>query len=86
MSQHPINKDRAQRVENALRAANYWDHGESYALADILGDARHLCDREGWDFDEILESGTSHYEAEAKPDDLEECARELFGRGEYRIL
>jgi hypothetical protein len=84
--QHPINRERAQRVENALAAANYWDHGEDYAVTDILGDIRHLCDREGWDFDDLIERSISNYRAEVEPDDLEEMARQMHARGEYPIL
>ena len=84
--QHKINKERAQRVENALRHSDYWDHGESYALADLIGDARHLCDRMGWDFDEVLQSAENHYECETQPDDLEQDARRLHRRGDYPII
>ena len=86
MKQAKINRDRAKRAELALKAQGYWDCGESYALADLLGDARHLCDREGWDFDEINESGHGHYSAERDPDDLEQSARAMHRKGDYPIL
>lgn len=86
MKQAKINRDRAKRVELALKAGDYWDGGESYALADLLSDARHLCDREGWNFAELSDSGYSHYCAELHPDDLEQSARAMHRKGDYPII
>lgn len=86
MTQPKITRDRAKRVELALKGAGYWDHGESYALADILCDLRHLCDREGWCFGDIDSNGHDHYLAELHPDDIEQNARAMHREGDYPIL
>lgn len=86
MRQAKINKERAERAARALKALNYWDCGESYGLADFISDARHLCDREGWTFDDVLETAAMHYESERRPDDIESDARRMHRKGEYAIL
>lgn len=86
MKQHKVNRERAKRAELVLKAGNYWDCGESYAVADLLDDLRHLCDREGWDFETLLESAAEHYTAETQPDDIERDVRRMHRRGEYQII
>jgi len=84
--QATINRARAERAARALKAQRYWDCGESYAVADLLCDLQHLCDRERWDFAELLDSGSNHYANERTPDDIEESARAMHRRGDYPII
>jgi len=86
MRQPKINRERAKRAEMAIKSQGYWDCGESYAASDLIGDIRHLCDREGWDFGAIIESASMHYSAERKPDDIEQDARRMHRQGDYPIL
>lgn len=88
MKQAKINKERARRAEMALKAQGYWDCGESYAAADLIDDIMHLCIREKWDFEHVLESARGHFECEhTDPDDIEiHSARAMFAKGDYPIV
>ena len=86
MRQPKINKERALRAQRVLVSGGYWDHNEPCAVADILSDLRHLCDKFGWDFDQLNESGAGHYGAETRPDDIEQDVRRMHKRGDYPIL
>jgi hypothetical protein len=86
MKQPKVNRERAKRAELTLKAGKYWDCGESYAVADLLDDLRHLCDREGWSFERELERAAMHYDAERKPDDIELDVRRMHARGQNPIV
>jgi len=57
----PQANDPASRAATALRAGGYTqDWQEGHQLVDFLADARHLCDREGWDFSYLVEISEEH--------------------------
>ena len=86
--QAKINKERARRAELALKGQGYWDYGESYAASDLIDDIMHLCVREGWDFEDVLDTAKMHFDAEhTRPDDMElHSARPMFAKGDYPIV
>jgi hypothetical protein len=53
----------AERAERCQRALATYDEPE---LADLLTDAMHWCDANASDFDAVLETARTHFEAETK--------------------
>lgn len=43
---------------------NSAQHLEDYHIADLLADIRHLCHRDGRDFDELVAEARTHFIAE----------------------
>jgi hypothetical protein len=84
--QPKINLERALRAESLLKKGGYWDFNEPCAVADMLCDLRHLCDKYGWDFDAQNESGKGNYDCEISPDDIEQDVRRMHKRGDYPII
>lgn len=60
------NEDRAERAAEALGEYLTQDDPEVATYA-LLTDLMHYCDREGFDFDELLEMAERHYAAEVIP-------------------
>jgi len=87
MRQPRINRERAERADRAMKAQGYeTPEDRQSAIADILCDLRHLCDRHDYDFAELDRRGYSNYAAEVQPDDIELSARQMHRRGDYPIL
>jgi hypothetical protein len=87
MRQPKINRERGERADIALKGGNYeTPEDREAAIADILCDLRHLCDRYGYDFGQLCDRGYSNYCAELHPDDIEQDARRMHRRGDYPIL
>ncbi len=52
-------------AEKAARAVNaYMEEDYEQAIVDLLSDLMHLADREGEDFESLLETARGHYLAE----------------------
>jgi hypothetical protein len=68
------NADRAEWAASALRHFQCTT-GTDYddALADLLCDLMHWCDREGLSFNDALSNGTSHYTAETTDPAIVTC-------------
>lgn len=45
------NQERADRAWLAVRAQDPSERGDS--VVELLANVRHLCDKEGWDFDDL---------------------------------
>jgi hypothetical protein len=79
---HPMNNVRASQALKAIKAANY-EHlhgGLVDGLNDLLIGLRHLCDREGFDWEDQLRRVENTYQVEAvEPDDIEQDCRRLEG-------
>jgi hypothetical protein len=61
------NSRRAMRAEDgciAWRGEDQPDDTYETNIGDMLGDLMHLCDRDGFDFDDLLRMGRGNYEAE----------------------
>lgn len=56
----------ADRAEKARAAVEHYcgDPDLETSIGDVLGDLRHLCDEQGFDFDALLERGRDHYDYE----------------------
>lgn len=69
-----MNGDRAEWAHAALekfaKTTGLVDEeiADGTALADLLADLMHWCDRHGQDFEPMLARGRMHYEAETAPD------------------
>lgn len=57
------NHERADRAAHALESLS--DGVTDETIADLLTNLRHLCDREGYDFDALNNMAEIHYESEA---------------------
>lgn len=57
------NIERADRAAHALNSLS--DGVTDESITDLLTNLRHLCDREGYDFDSLNNMAEMHYEAEA---------------------
>ena len=51
-------------VEAAYAGTEYAHEDLKVTIGYLLGDIKHLCDREGLDFDARLDKGTNHYHNE----------------------
>lgn len=93
MTSEPTNADRAEWAEIGLRAfTDRVFHGEAdrdlsdpdafeQALGDFLCNLMHLADRQGVNFEQVLERGRCHYSAEVR----EEAEQRLeYLRGEIK--
>lgn len=60
----PNNLKRAKRAAKTLKEYGYPIEDEC-AVTDILTDLRHLCDRDGYDFGNLLRISENHYAEEA---------------------
>jgi hypothetical protein len=61
----PSNAERAARAEAALTSYEGFEEDEPHlALQDFLSDVMHLCDRERWDFDDVLRMASGNWNAE----------------------
>jgi hypothetical protein len=65
MSIEPTNQDRAEWAAGAIRhfqcaTGTNWED----AVADLLCDLMHFCDRESFDFGKELDRARMHYQAE----------------------
>ena len=61
------NAVRAARAEQAIRKGFgicTKDEVESVNAADLVGDIFHLCDRDGWDVDEVIRMATGNWKDE----------------------
>jgi hypothetical protein len=64
-----MNEWRAEAAEVALRSFEEFGYepnteDDETILGDLLCDVRHFCDREGLDFDMLIERSRMHYTAE----------------------
>ena len=71
MTTDPNNTDRAGWALEAVKAFQTATRTDDCdALADLLADLMHLCDRKrgqhGWDFDAMLERARSNYDEEVE--------------------
>lgn len=55
---------RKARKARVMLAVNYDKNDIGTSVYDALADIMHLCEREGIDFEEALESGVMHFQAE----------------------
>jgi len=63
------NGDRAARLEHAIREAYRLPASDTLELcnaSDLLCDLLHLCNREGWDIEEMIASGRGCWEEESE--------------------
>lgn len=51
---------RAAKIDEAVKGFD----GE---IGDLVADILHWCDREGVDFEDVLETARAHHDAEVKP-------------------
>jgi hypothetical protein len=61
------NARRATRAENSIREGfkmGAEDEVESVNAADLVGDIFHLCDRNGWDVDEVVRMAIANWKDE----------------------
>lgn len=61
------NAVRAIRAENSIREGfkiRAKDKVESVNAADLVGDIFHLCDRNGWDVDEVVHMAIANWKDE----------------------
>ncbi len=61
------NAVRADRAEQAIREAFEIfpsDELQSYNAADLFSDIFHLCDRNGWEVDEMIEMAKANWKEE----------------------
>lgn len=56
------NNERADRAEHALDSLS--DGVTDESITDLLTNLRHLCDREGYDFDALNNMAEIHYGTE----------------------
>lgn len=72
MAQRPINKARAAKLANGLKAAGYEGATDWAAtVTDALCDLRHLCDTHGLDFGDCDRLAYDHYLPELHAADQE---------------
>lgn len=57
------NHERADRAAHALESLS--DGVTDESITDLLTNLRHLCDREGYDFDALNNTAENHYAAES---------------------
>lgn len=55
------NQERATRAQMAV---DLQEEGGDAGIIDLLANLRHLCDREGLDFDELDHMAYTHYASE----------------------
>ena len=61
---------RAEGIERAREALKPWDPQRNAVddiIVDIFAELMHLCDAEGIDVDETIESARKHHSAEKRP-------------------
>lgn len=73
MNKPLTNADRAKRAHHGVNCyVEVYDNPSVDSLdawiGDLLTDLRHLCDREGFDFDRLSELGAMHHKAELQED------------------
>ena len=59
----PSCQDHSNKAEAALKGYDLKLERET-AVQDLLSDLMHLCDRKGFDFDDVLRMAKNNYEAE----------------------
>jgi hypothetical protein len=60
------NATRAQLAEMALAVIED-GQGRELAVVDLMANLMHLCDRDGFDFDELMAAAEDHYDIEVEP-------------------
>jgi hypothetical protein len=64
------NIQRANRAEEAL--SQYEENHLPGAVADLLTDLRHLCDLNGWNFEDCVEMSEIHFNCEQDEESIPE--------------
>ena len=64
------NEDRAKTAERACAAAAFargdmFDAEDPSIVTDLIADLCHLCDREGWDAEELIRSALMNWQGPA---------------------
>jgi hypothetical protein len=79
MTSEPTNEDRAQRAHASLEfyvekcKQEVWEGDLNIEIGDFLADLKHLCRREGIDFEDCLRVADMHFTAEV--DEEGDCIR-----------
>jgi hypothetical protein len=67
--QQRANQARAHSAETAIECVyneEYSEQGSDEDVIDVLTDLLHLCNRDGYDFGELLKMAKVHYKAETR--------------------
>lgn len=83
MSTATGNGQRAEYALEILSNSRHYDETDPSGLQDLLSDLMHLCERNGWDFTDLLRVATDNFNAElmdpeCNGQELVECG--AFGR------
>jgi hypothetical protein len=58
------NDQRAAYAHELLSGSHHYDPAEPHGIQDLLSDLMHLCERNEWDFADLLRIATDNFNAE----------------------